>query len=105
MQFRTEWSVRFNSGAASFFWCNPFLSSFCPHLVCPSHRYFTVVAIVFQGAIGDEVLGNVTALLKERSMWEDTLLIYSSDNGGPSGKVSLVPSANCLQHAGDHSVK
>ncbi|CAE7245189.1 ARSB [Symbiodinium natans] len=31
----------------------------------------------------DEVVGNVTAALKVRNMWEDTLMIFSSDNGGP----------------------
>jgi len=34
-------------------------------------------------ALLDEVLGNVTALLKARGMWQDTLMVLSSDNGGP----------------------
>ena len=33
----------------------------------------------------DGVLGNVTKALKANGMWENTLLIISSDNGGPSG--------------------
>eukprot|EP00937_MAST-01D_sp_MAST-1D-sp2_P000373 g373.t1 len=32
----------------------------------------------------DAVLGNVTALLKAKGMWEDTIITLQSDNGGPS---------------------
>eukprot|EP01064_Diplonema_japonicum_P013579 TRINITY_DN2111_c2_g1_i1.p1 TRINITY_DN2111_c2_g1~~TRINITY_DN2111_c2_g1_i1.p1 ORF type:complete len:544 (+),score=167.27 TRINITY_DN2111_c2_g1_i1:47-1633(+) len=31
----------------------------------------------------DNVLGNITTLLKTKGMWEDTLMVFSSDNGGP----------------------
>ena len=31
----------------------------------------------------DGVLGNITAALKEKGMWQDTLVVFSSDNGGP----------------------
>ena len=30
----------------------------------------------------DEIIGNISDLLKEHSLWNDTLLILSSDNGG-----------------------
>jgi len=32
----------------------------------------------------DEVLGNITGALKARGMWEETLMVLTSDNGGPS---------------------
>jgi arylsulfatase I/J len=31
----------------------------------------------------DDVLGNLTATLKSNHMWEDTLIVITSDNGGP----------------------
>ena len=34
-------------------------------------------------SLWDEILGNVTAALRARQMWESTLLAFSSDNGGP----------------------
>lgn len=33
----------------------------------------------------DEVLGNITGLLKSKGLWEDTFMMLSSDNGGPLG--------------------
>ena len=33
-------------------------------------------------ALMDEVVGNVTAVLKETGMWDNTLVLWSSDNGG-----------------------
>eukprot|EP00035_Acanthoeca_spectabilis_P030019 m.475963 g.475963 ORF g.475963 m.475963 type:complete len:416 (+) comp39542_c0_seq1:279-1526(+) len=32
----------------------------------------------------DSGLGNVTAVMRERGMWNDTLIIFHTDNGGPS---------------------
>ena len=34
-------------------------------------------------SLWDEILGNVTSALRQRQMWNTTLLAFSSDNGGP----------------------
>jgi len=39
--------------------------------------------------VWDDVLGNITKKLKEKGMWENTLLIFTSDNGGPVYNTSL----------------
>ena len=33
--------------------------------------------------IMDEVVGNITEAYKAKGMWEKTLVVMSSDNGGP----------------------
>mmetsp|Transcript_10214 Transcript_10214/g.26156 ORF Transcript_10214/g.26156 Transcript_10214/m.26156 type:complete len:421 (-) Transcript_10214:5-1267(-) len=35
-------------------------------------------------SLWDSTLGNVTKALKAKGMWENTLLVFSSDNGGPT---------------------
>jgi len=45
-------------------------------------------------SISDEVLGNMTAELKARGMWNSTLIILTSDNGGPAGQASAGHSGN-----------
>ena len=34
-------------------------------------------------SLWDSILGNVTSALKAKAMWEETLLVFSADNGGP----------------------
>lgn len=41
-------------------------------------QYSAMVALL------DSVLGNLTDALKSRGMWQDTLMVLSSDNGGPA---------------------
>jgi len=38
--------------------------------------------------VADEVLGNMTAEMRARGLWASTLLIHTSDNGGPAGLAS-----------------
>ena len=42
----------------------------------------------------DELLGNATAALKAKGMWNNTLIIATSDNGGPAGRLSSGSSGN-----------
>eukprot|EP00937_MAST-01D_sp_MAST-1D-sp2_P002290 g2290.t1 len=53
-----------------------FLARF-PQIKDPDRR-----ANVAMVALMDEVVGNITAALKTAGMWERTLLLWSSDNGG-----------------------
>ena len=39
----------------------------------------------------DDVVGNFTAALKKRGMWDNLLLVTSSDNGGPLGSANNYP--------------
>merc|ERR1719450_869853 len=45
-------------------------------------------------SISDEVFANLTVALKARGMWNDTLIIMTSDNGGPAGLLSSGHSGN-----------
>jgi len=44
--------------------------------------------------VSDSILGNLTNALKKKGMWNNTLLIHVSDNGGPAGRLSSGHSGN-----------
>lgn len=46
------------------------------------------------GTIADSVLANLTQFLKEKDMYKDTLIVLTSDNGGPAGEASSGHSGN-----------
>lgn len=39
------------------------------------------------GSMADEILGNLTSILHEVDMYDNTLIIVLSDNGGPAGRL------------------
>lgn len=43
----------------------------------PRQKYHAMVNFA------DEAIGNVTSLLKSKGMWDETVVVFSSDNGGP----------------------
>ena len=47
---------------------------------------------IYQGMTScwDEMLGNITKKLKEKGLWNNTLIVLSSDNGGPEGQFYYI---------------
>lgn len=61
----------------------------------PSPKYSQDYAIEQgMGNMADEVFGNMTKALRLRGMWENTLVVMLSDNGGPAGIEASGHSAN-----------
>ena len=50
-----------------------------------SSWYFKQREVAGMSNFWDEVIYNLTSLLKSNGMWSNTLIIITSDNGGPSG--------------------
>ena len=55
------------------------------------HRRTTYQGMV---AFMDEVIGNISAALRTKQMYNQTIIVYSSDNGGPSWTCSHHLAAN-----------
>ena len=47
-------------------------------------------------ALMDEVVGNVTAALRAAGMWERTVLLWSSDNGGAPCTAARCGTTSCI---------
>lgn len=43
----------------------------------------------------DDCVGNITAALKRKGMWSDTVLVFSTDNGGPIYANGTAGANNC----------
>eukprot|EP00933_Yihiella_yeosuensis_P041593 TRINITY_DN35998_c0_g1_i1.p1 TRINITY_DN35998_c0_g1~~TRINITY_DN35998_c0_g1_i1.p1 ORF type:complete len:548 (-),score=87.59 TRINITY_DN35998_c0_g1_i1:132-1775(-) len=63
---------------------------------------------VFAGMLSclDEGIGNVTRALKQKGMLENTIIVFTTDNGGPIGVVGgdFVGSENYPLRGGKHSI-
>lgn len=63
--------------------------------IYPSPQYSSDYAVYNgMGYAADHVLRNTTLALKNKGLWDNTLLLYSSDNGGPSGNTVSGKAAN-----------
>ena len=80
---------------------------------CPSSyvdKYAHLIADkkrrVFAGMLSamDEGIGNVTAALKAKGMLENTLIVFTADNGGPTTTGDGVGSRNWPLRGGKHSI-
>ena len=52
----------------------------------------------------DEGIGNVTQALKDNGLWDDTLFIFTTDNGGPTVACAVQGSSNYPKRGGKCSV-
>ncbi|KAL3907714.1 MAG: hypothetical protein SGARI_003400 [Bacillariaceae sp.] len=52
----------------------------------------------------DEGIGNVTKALQEAGIWEDTIVIFTTDNGGPTAACAVQGSSNYPQRGGKCSI-
>ena len=57
-----------------------------PHIDEPRRKAYSAMT-----AFVDDGLGNLTAALQRRGMWQNTLLVVTSDNGGPAGSGNNWP--------------
>lgn len=61
----------------------------------PSPPYDSDYAIMNgMASCADSVLENVSNAMKANGMWDNTLLIYTADNGGPAGRLASGHSGN-----------
>ena len=65
----------------------PYASVFSPPPPAPDCNRLTVVRCTISPqcmlTCTDDVVGRLVASLKAKAMWEDTLMVWSADNGGP----------------------
>ena len=53
------------------------------------------------GVAADQVFGNLTRTLKAKTMYAHTLIVLTSDNGGPAGNLVSGHAGNNFPHRGE----
>merc|ERR1712159_401754 len=61
-------------------------------------------AVAAMVAIMDEGIGNVTGALKSKGIWDETLLIFTTDNGGPTNGNEGTSSNNFPMRGGKNTL-
>jgi arylsulfatase B len=67
---------------------------------------WTEQRITYAGMLSaaDESIANVTRALQEKGMWENTLVVFTTDNGGPTDVCSVQGSSNGVRRGGKCTV-
>jgi arylsulfatase A-like enzyme len=52
----------------------------------------------------DDAIGNVTQALRDANLWDDTLIVFTSDNGGPTNGDELTSSNNYPLRGGKNTL-
>ena len=71
-------------------------------MACPIHVFRYAISNGM-ATVTDSILANVTAALKRRGMWNRTLVIHLSDNGGPVWKKMAWHANNFPLRGGKHT--
>lgn len=51
-------------------------------------------------SVADESLGNITKVLQDTGLWNDTIIIFTTDNGGPTSVCGIQGSSNGIKRGG-----
>lgn len=71
-----------------------------------NHSDWTDLRKTYAGMLtaADEGIGNVTQALKDATIWDDTLIIFTTDNGGPTSVCAVQGSSNYPKRGGKCTV-
>jgi len=58
----------------------------------PTHERQQYASMV---SFADTMVGNLTAVFKAKGMWDDLLMVFSTDNGGPIYNNGSAGANNC----------
>jgi arylsulfatase A-like enzyme len=67
-----------------------------------ANQNWTQIRKTYAGMLtaADEGIGNVTEALKQAGIWDDTLVIFTTDNGGPTSTCAVQGSSNYPKRGG-----